>query len=836
MPLYCKYVNMKSTINKQFSYGNYSFRDTIDVSFPLDTIQDDNSDYFACMDEPVTVTQHVTTEMFDEGASDSKVFTQAPRLSSYGPEYESIVDFMRKPMLVQQITWATGNAANAVINSANSMIGGFMVSVPSWKHKLEGFTLCRGTAKLKLVLNATPFQAGMLLLHVIPGNALSATNLTMYNSSLSSKVQQPGVQISCRDTAVELTIPFVNPFDWYNITTSANDWGQWFVTVLSPLAVDASGPQTADITIYLSFEDFELAAPACIQAKLPKISGRKVSKADEEAEAVSSGKPISNTLKTVSIVADAVKDVPFIGEFAGTVSWAADLASGVASFFGFSKPLNNTTSMFTVGQSNRFQITSDGVENAIPLTIRSDNKLKILQDVTGRPEDEMSFEFLKKVEFLALPSTSANTTYSLTWTTSNASGTALNPTRMVIAPGNLYYQSSTTDGAHVSTWNIGGPLYYLSQYFSHWRGSIRLRMKFVKTQFHTGRLQITFTPGLTVNNIPTLSTSVLSLREIVDISICDEIMFELPYLLDSPYATNTPNSAVYQSGNLDVTVLNELRAPDTVAQSIEVLLFWSGGDDFEFNGGSITSNAYYSAYQAHSNISTLMPHVNPECNLGAIGDATRQVNSTIFAEQCFGEKFTSVNQLLSRYYYFYGGVPVATKTGAIYPWFTGILGSNAAGLVGPNIGLDPYSNIGAMYRYFRGSSRVALWNNGGTDFIQAVLVNLGNVTMTTPFTSLSLGTTGSFNTGPVLNNSAIYSSNNDSYYVFNVPYTNNLRMSYVIPDSAGTAWQDTTASKAVLWVSTKTNNLSTFSYARSFGDDFQLSYFIACPPVMVGHT
>lgn len=826
-----------STIFEKVSYGNYSLRDIVGIPLPLDTIQDDNSDRFACMDAPVNTSTHITTEMFEEGTTDMKIFSNTPSLSKYGDEYTDIKEFMAKPMLIYQTTWNHTDAANAVINTPNSFIGTFMNSVAPWAHKLEGFTLCRGTAKLRLVLNATPFQAGMLLLHFLPGDQMLTTNLTMYNISLALKVQQPGIAISCRDTAVELTIPYVNPFDWYNLTNSTNDWGQWFISVLSPLVVDAAGPQTADITVYLSFEDFEVAAPACIQGK--KITGRKVSKAEQESEALQSGGPITKALRVANEVADALTVVPLLNYWAQPVAWATDLAAGIASWFGFSKPTQNTAAMYTIHQNNRYEITTDGADPGIPLAYRSDNRLRILTDVTGRPDDEMCFEFLKRVEVLALPGATSANSYSLFWVTNQASGTNLAGNPMLLTPLNLRVTGSTTDGAHVSGWAVGGPIAYLAPYFSHWRGSFRVRMKFVKTQFHTGRLQITWTPGHNVINAPDLNTSILSLREIVDISICDEVMFELPYLLDAPYcATYTGNDSYYTSGRFDVIVLNELRAPETVSSIVEILLFWSGGDDFEFNGGALTSEMWQPAYQAHSK--SLIPHIDPECNLGSMGDSKSMPHIVDFSASCFGEAFVSVKQILARYYPIF--VPsVANKNALYYPWGSSIQASTSSGITIPAVFGDPYNNIAVMYRLFRGGARVGFYIpdiSGGQDIVLGTLVNVNCFGPTdSTFVLKNLATAGGTTLGPVVNSNATHHADPQNNHFYQIPYMNKLRASYVVPDSINDAWvADSTKSQSALYINTVNNNLSAFTLTRSFNDDFQLSYFIGCPPVMISHT
>jgi len=71
--------------------------------------------------------------------------------------------------------------------------------------------------------------------------------------------------------------------------------------------------------------------------------------------------------------------------------------------------------------------------------------------------------------------------------------------------------------------------------------------------------------------------SAYALRAIVDIRTEDEITFELPYLIQSDYIKND-----VASGRIDILVLNDLRGPESVAQNIDVQVFYRAGDDFEY--------------------------------------------------------------------------------------------------------------------------------------------------------------------------------------------------------------------------------------------------------------
>jgi len=400
---------------------------------------------------------------------------------------------------------------------------------------------------------------------------------------------------------------------------------------------------------------------------------------------------------------------------------------------------------------------------------------------------------------------------------------------MYVSPTSLYFQGTSTDGAHVTTWKQGSPVFALSQMFSHWRGSFRLRMKFVKTQFHTGRLQITWTPGHTALTAPDLNTSILSLREIVDIRFCDEVSLELPYLITSPYLpiSNVGTTANSYSGRLDVLVLNELRAPETVSSSIEVLMFWSAGNDFEMNGAD-AGGRYFPPYKAHA-----VPVLD-----SVIGDQSIPSKNCSPADECFGEYFVSVKQLLQRYTTFTHPNTLSTSQGIAWPWYAGIVGSNSSGVISTTGG-DFFCLAAAMYGFYRGGMRFAIF--GSTAVLETAIINtVVNASSFHPVDVAQVPITGSqfttSSTASTQNNPFLF-ANPGSYSSYVVPYFSQTRMSTIQLDTTNLSTSFTAADSPTSMLAFGNGNaINTYTFARSIRDDFQFSYFIAAPPLFISIT
>jgi hypothetical protein len=98
---------------------------------------------------------------------------------------------------------------------------------------------------------------------------------------------------------------------------------------------------------------------------------------------------------------------------------------------------------------------------------------------------------------------------------------------------------------------------------------------------------VTWTPNKTVTGGITDLTSTLSLREIIDIREQTEVTLNLPYMIPESYLWTDPTASwsgntSYYSGQIDIQILNDLMAPETCPQTIDILVFVKAGPDFEF--------------------------------------------------------------------------------------------------------------------------------------------------------------------------------------------------------------------------------------------------------------
>lgn len=475
--------------------------------------------------------QKTVTVAFNSNKHNTATLTAPPSISY----------FLQKPVLISNFQYTTSNSSNAIL--ASGQIGSNLTSSSIWSNKLQGYNQIRGKAVVRLVINANPFQVGKLLLNYFPAiNSISSSGSSvMYNRhvvNLAATRQLPCIELNIRDSTAILEIPYITPYEWYNLKEGTYDWGRWEVRAMTGLRVGVGATNTAvECAVYLNFEDIELAVPMAPQMK--KFGNRT----EKEAKSYSEG-TISGTLGLLSSASGTLSKIPVLAPLMGPTAWFTGALSGAAASLGWAKPISESAPHVMAKQYNRYMANSDGLDTAVPLGLQATNKLGIIDDISAYNADEMSFEFLKRVSTVI-------GTY--TWTTTNDVGVSLLSKR--ISPRDLCQLGSYTAAGKTIGYCVGPPVFYLCNFFSQYRGGIDIILKFMKSDFHSGRLQITFTPYNNVSETaPTISTGQFSLREIVDIRCGDEIKLKIPFLMPKEW-----NSMSEFMGFLDIVVLNELK-------------------------------------------------------------------------------------------------------------------------------------------------------------------------------------------------------------------------------------------------------------------------------------
>jgi len=609
----------------------------------------------------------------------------------------SIPDYLRRPQLLSTFDLTTVSVSNAIVYQTDI---GVILNNVFYASKLKGYGYVRGTCNIRVTINCSPFQQGRLLIHFLPMVEDNGVITSMKNFDLATKTTQIGVELDFRDTTAVLQIPYITPYSFYNRNRAVGSWGSVYVTLLSPLKTGPSGENSVNVTVFAYFDDVEVSAPMVTQSMAmggAKKRTKRIKKFVGEAEVAQTEGVITAGLATGAKVASSLSDIPVIGSYMKPLAWMLDIASGVASIFGWSKPMSVATPMIMTNQIQRYSATSAGVDVSYPLAINSDNTVMLCDEASHTDEDEMSMNFLLRVPGLIR---------KYTWTDTDIAGSSI--AALNINPLQLLTATSVAVSAGTKTVITGPPLVSLASGFRYWRGGIEIIIKIVKTDLHSGRLMLSFTPTPdAASNLPTTITSIACLREVVDIRTQTEFTFVLPYYNQTNWSTvvDTTGSDFVNSisGILSINILNKLRSPETCSSSLELLVYARAAPDFEFAGP---------IYDIFTNLVT-------QSGIGGdpVKDATLHATS-----MSMGEKVTSVKQLLNRYCPIvnnnaYGTTYTSGTVRRIDPYAFGmgrcsvLSGTNF--LNGSFVG-DPYSNYAPLYAYYRGGMHLGLQYGGTT--------------------------------------------------------------------------------------------------------------------------
>jgi len=758
-----------------------------------------------------------STALFIEGDSvEVGNAASTHNVDTYIEQEASIKAFLSKPVVLSTGTWVSGTAAGTDI--AGAYVKDY-VSTPIYAEKIKGFRLFKGDFVVSVRLNASAFQQGKLILHYIPFfEHVSSDQVKCYNRDLIMFCQHPHVQVDCRGTTYSLRIPYIAPSHYFDLVDQKWAWGAYFLTVLSPLETGTMATADVDYTIYGHWENVKLCAPTLPQSK----------------ETMENKGSISSGLRALGKVATTLGRIPKVASYAQPLAWAANAAGDLASAFGMSKP-RELEGVTTVGQQTlKYTGTADGPDVAIPGGVICENRIETLDYLSYTNEDEMSMAYLQAIPYFM---------GNYTWTTATAKGNDL-VSGINIGPDMLHKTVSQTYNAKIATYSIHTPIWLFSQLFDKWRGGFKLIIKLVKTEMHTGRFEVTWTPGINPT-APTNTNSEYSLRTIVDVRGEDEIEISLPYLLSNDYSLSGETS-----GKLSIRVIDRLRAPDSCAQQIRLLLFIRGDDDLEFACPGISGYSL-SPFEPQSDEAIMHSTALPKMSVAPIGAMKLDKDDLFHSKRSVGERVLSIKQLLLRMSPMSGilnGLDLTTKSAiAVDPHGVCATHQNhgTGALESGSLGLDLYNIFAGMYMFWRGGVRLHAIGQTGTQIVSKLSNGTTTGLLTDNVSNNGSGYHGlpyyAWNSNGVSSsNGAIYPVNmmdNSQMVVQHVPYYNKFMCS-------STRFYDGTQAPQTVDDYPTTNVLLNSSdvfgaktvIGRSVCDDFQFMFFVNCPPVLINYV
>lgn len=613
------------------------------------------------------------------------------------PNVEDIKTFLAKPVVLRTGVFSTTDTYST-FSTGDAFYNFFQSAMSS--NKISGFLGIRATIVLRIVVNANRFQQGRYMLCWIPagGEALNSRNdafIAAHTCTTTQRSQLHRVEIDLNcDTEAELVIPFTSSLNWMptkfltNPLSGAGSVGRFGIYPYVPLSAP-TGSTTAGFKLYMHLEDVELFGAAVPQMgrKLSRVVKRNAS--EIEAKNANIG-PVESAMNMGSQISNALSVIPVLTPFAKPASWVFDALSGVAASFGWSKPANLDQAKRVIMQNAPYMGSINNDDYSLPLSLDVKNYVEpVPLGITD--VDEMDF-----LSICSIPTWIGTNT----WNLSDAVGTRILFIDVTPSTGKV----TTGSGAVHHT-----PLSFVSSYFNFWRGTLYLKLKLVKTEFHSGRIVICFSPEDQSNTTipaPTYANSVYLQRSIYDIRECNEIVYELPYSSTLPYLNCSSGSGKgYRTGTLSIYVEDILTAPSAVSSSISIIAEMYAGDDIEFA---------YPVPQSWTPNYSVTPQMGEklqrnDCRLDNNHTAMSHPHDSVqAASMCIGEKVRSFRSLIKAYNTI-NSVAAETPFGfwEIYP-FNVPLRVDTGTPTEPVYLADLYGTLHGCFLYVRGGVRISV--------------------------------------------------------------------------------------------------------------------------------
>lgn len=740
----------------------------------------------------------------------------------------TLKDFFMRPIIIARGSWSITDAAASLLTTQT--LPNVFLTQSMITNKVKGFLGFKGTAIVRLQVNTNRFQMGRLFLNFIPESTQRVNKTYTTNQSLVFQSQLPRSDFdAATDTETVLEIPYINTDLMFNLRSGDGVMGVVNIVVYEPLQA-STGETTADWTLWCSFKDVSLEFPTIpsgfITQAGPVATRRKKKYTDSELEQNQTG-PISSVFSKISAAANILTDVPFLSSFAAPTAWFTAASAKAASAFGFSNPINIKQQCVVVQQAMSRSINDTGLDNSINLGLHENNCVATLPGFAGLDTDEMSLQHI-----LSIPTFF----FRQVWSDTNVAGDNL--VTLSLCPATFFspgvaYQYDTTPGHTVAS-IYPTPVNYFSWMFKYYHGSIRVTVKVVKTEFHSGRLLIGYSPCDSTD--PSITNNDMNYvhREIIDLRYSNEITLTFPFASTIPWrACDSPY------GNVYINVENDLRHPDTVPSSVTLLLEVSAAPDFKFAlPRPLTMYPVYlrtapggEFFSTQAGVTTVVKkegNSQVDTTMGNIGSSVLTSDADSAALYCIGESIQSLRQVLKRSNLFY--VPsTSTPSSSISP-YTYVIHTQYFGW-NTDAAPDYFGFIMTTFNYWRGAMRMRLYEydyDNGTP--RLTLIQEGDTKQILAWETGS----GSFQLAaayPIV----VGNLNTYPFIEIQVPFYSHTSQAISSANSVTTSnvlVNETTKNPHQYVFAISPTNIENSRFTRQIADDFSAGFFVGTQPLI----
>lgn len=493
----------------------------------------------------------------------------------------SLGDYLSRPVEIATLSWTEGTNLDTDIFPWQAYF-----TKPAIKRKLDNYSLLRCELKVKVVVNASPFYYGLALVSYRPMDGtynpcVLHGGVGLETLEFMGRSQRPHIWLRPENNeGGEMTLPFLWHRQYFDATSSAGfaDIGMLSFDSISTL-LNANSVAGADCTIqvYAWAENVQVAGPTLDLAAQAK---------DEYED----DGPISGPASAIASTADKVVDI---------IDATAEATGGASLFF---RPFATATSMVSSsigGLARLFGYTNVPVIDDIPAMKNQAFPMMATTSI-GTPIDKLTLDPKCELSIdprisgvdtgdeLLVSSFTTRSSYidEFTWTAARAPDDLL--FSMPVSPWYCGVVSASGQ-THIQ----GTPMWAVAKAFNFWRGDIIFTFKIIASQYHRGRLRITWDPHASIG--ASADNTVEDYQVIVDINKSKDVRLRVPWAQPVGFTkTNTTSAQLWSTGaitnslgsyngTLTVRVLTEQTSP-VASADVKVAVLVEGAKNLAFMG------------------------------------------------------------------------------------------------------------------------------------------------------------------------------------------------------------------------------------------------------------
>lgn len=598
-------------------------------------------------------------------------------------------NFFSRPVKIRSYSWGTGSTLFETFNPWQEFFEN-----PRVINRITNFNLLRCKLKVRIMINGNGFHYGRAIASYIPLHNLDAftKDRIFFIQDVVAASQRPHVYL---DPTTSQGGTFTLPFCWYENALSIPDqeWremGDIKIHGLQPLKHANGATDQVIVSVFAWAEDVSLSIPTANEpgALSPQMGEIFTPQAKKVKDEYGTG-PISRPAATIAKVAGALSTIPGIAMYARATAMAATAVSGIASMFGYSRPV-------TLADIEPYKPTYLGnmANTNVPdtsqkLTLDAKQELTVDPRVMGLGSvDEMTIKSIAQREsFLTQFGWDvADPAETLLW------NSEVSPVLWNVLSGTEIHMPACC---------------FAALPFRRWRGSMKFRFQIVASSFHKGRLKITYDPSYPLTNeYNTNYTYIIDLAKERDFTVQigwghekSLINHRNPIQDPVPYSTSALGADPLNEANgiISVYVVNDLTVPNsTTNNDIGVNVFVSACDDFEVfdpDSRNIEDLTWFQP-QMGEIFSPQMAEIGGESMNQPDADLTKREDEPMKEEpsqtmaptlsdqdhtSCvyYGDPITSFRQCLKRYNYHSAVAPALTSVSLLklrnsnFPYYRG---------------------------------------------------------------------------------------------------------------------------------------------------------------------